>query len=305
MKTKLSFDALTVLDAIDREGGFSAAARALYRVPSALTYTINKLEADLGVALFDRSSGKPELTQAGRDLLQQGRVLLQQAGDAEQRLQHLSQGWESQLRIAVADIIPLQWLYPLLDSFYELGAMTQVQLLCEVYGGCWDALVAGRADLVVGAPGEGPPSGTYHQQQLGVVDFVFAVAPGHALAEQPEPLAPDVIRRYRAVSAADSSRQLLPRSSGLLGGQDVLTVPDQQSKLAAQCQGLGAGYLPRHLATAALKTGELIEKQVTDSKPASSLSLVCRSGQTGAAIKWFISQLSDTNWLKDQIKRNA
>lgn len=305
MNTKITFDALAVLDAIDREGGFSAAARVLHRVPSALTYTVNKLETDLGISLFDRASGKPVLTEAGQDLLVQGRTMLQQAADAEQRLQHLSRGWESHLRIAVADVIPLQWLYPLLTRFYAVGAVTQVQLLCEVYGGCWDALVSGRADLVVGAPGEGPPSGAYHQQELGVVDFVFAVAPGHELALQPEPLAPNAIRRYRAVSAADSSRQLLPRSSGLLGGQDVLTVPDQQAKLVAQCQGLGAGYLPRHLAATALKCGELIEKRVVDSKPAIGLSLVWRSGQGGAALNWFVSQLSGTNWLKDQIKRNA
>ena len=52
---RLTFDALIVLDAIDRGGSFSAAAEALHRVPSAITYTVQKLEDDLGVQLFDRS----------------------------------------------------------------------------------------------------------------------------------------------------------------------------------------------------------------------------------------------------------
>lgn len=294
-----------MLDAIDREGGFSAAARVLYRVPSALTYTVNKLESDLGIPLFDRSGSKPVLTAAGRDLLQQGRVILQQAADAEQRLYHLAEGWETRLTIAVADIIPLEWLYPMLSDFYATGAITQIKLLTEVYGGCWDAITSARADLVVGAPGEGPQSVTYHQHDMGSIEFVFAVAPQHPLAGVLEPLEADMIRQCRAVSAADTSRQLPPRSSGLLGGQDVLTVPDQQAKLIAQCQGLGAGYLPAHLAEPAISKGLLVKKAVKDSKQSAAISLVWRSGQPGAALSWFIERITDKQWLVDRLKKNA
>ena len=45
---KLSLDALRTLEAIAEYGSFAGAANALHRVPSALTYTIQKLEADLG-----------------------------------------------------------------------------------------------------------------------------------------------------------------------------------------------------------------------------------------------------------------
>jgi hypothetical protein len=41
---RLSLDALLVLDAIDRRGSFAAAAHELHRVPSAITYTVQKLE---------------------------------------------------------------------------------------------------------------------------------------------------------------------------------------------------------------------------------------------------------------------
>ncbi len=52
---KLTLDALRILDAIDRNGSFGAAATELHKVRTALTYTINKLEHDLNVTLFDRS----------------------------------------------------------------------------------------------------------------------------------------------------------------------------------------------------------------------------------------------------------
>ena len=52
MNIKLSLEALEVIDAIARKGSFAAAADALYRVPSAITYTIRKLE-EAEVLLFD------------------------------------------------------------------------------------------------------------------------------------------------------------------------------------------------------------------------------------------------------------
>jgi len=52
----------------------------LYRVPSAVSYTINKLEEELGVALFDRSRRNAELTVIQRLVLEQT-ALARQAAD--------------------------------------------------------------------------------------------------------------------------------------------------------------------------------------------------------------------------------
>ena len=50
--------------------------------------------------------------------------------------------------------------------------------------------------------------------------------------------------KYRSIAAADSSRNLPPRTSGMLSGQDVLSVPDMYWKIALQRAGLGVGHLP-------------------------------------------------------------
>ncbi|HMY41227.1 MAG TPA: LysR family transcriptional regulator, partial [Marinagarivorans sp.] len=55
MRHAISLEALRILDAIERKGSFGAAAEAIHKVPSALSYTVAKLEADLGVSIFDRS----------------------------------------------------------------------------------------------------------------------------------------------------------------------------------------------------------------------------------------------------------
>ena len=49
---KLTLDALTVLDAIERKGSFASAAQDLFRVPSTVTYTVQKLEAKINSHKF-------------------------------------------------------------------------------------------------------------------------------------------------------------------------------------------------------------------------------------------------------------
>src|SRR6476646_9807874 len=129
---KLSLDGLLVLDAIARKGNFAAAAEELHRVPSAITYTVQKLEQDLGVTLFDRSGHRARLTAAGEELLKEGRHLLRAAVDIECRVQRVAKGWETELRIAYDDVIPASRLCPLVTEFYAQGGGTRLRLGTEV-----------------------------------------------------------------------------------------------------------------------------------------------------------------------------
>lgn len=294
---RLTLDALTVLDAIDRKGSFAAAAEELHRVPSAMTYTVQKLEQDLDVLLFDRSGHRAQLTEAGKQLLREGRHLLHAAAELEARVKRVATGYEVELRIAVDDVIPIERLYPLIQDFYREDCGTRLRILLEVYGGAWDALATGRADLVIGAPGEGPAGGGYSTRPLGTVEWQFMVAPAHPLARAPEPLRPEDILKYRSVAAADSSRNLAPRTSGLLSGQDVLTVPDMRYKIAFQCAGLGVGYLPVHMVRAQVKTGRLLAKQTLEPKPDVALLIAWRSAGRGKALRWFLERFEDRQLL--------
>jgi len=290
---KLSLDALLVLDAIARNGSFARAAGELHRVPSALTYTVQQLEADLGVMLFDRSGRKAILTPAGHELLNEGRVLLRAAGDLECRIQQVAKGWETELRIAVDTIIDPQSLFPLVERFTTEDAGTRIRLSTEVFGGAWDALQSSRADLIIGASVEAPAGGGYATLPMGRWQWVFAAAPTHPILDESGPLTETVIARYRAVSVADTSRSAPPRTIGLLSGQDVLTVSSMTDKLAAQIRGLGVGFLPKHLAAPALQHGELVALTVMLPRPDSHIGAAWRFNRTGRALRWFVTQLED------------
>jgi DNA-binding transcriptional LysR family regulator len=290
---RITLDALAVLDSIERHGSFAAAAEALHRVPSAITYAVQKLEEDLGIAIFDRSGHRAQLTEAGRELLKEGRRLLQAATELEARAKRVATGYEVELRIAVDDLVPMERLFPLLEEFYHSACGTRIKLLMEVYGGAWDALVTGRADLVIGAPSDGPTGGGYSTHPLGLVQWAFMLAPTHPLASAAEPLPPEVIVQHRSIAAADSSRNLPPRTMGLLSGQDVLTVPDMRSKIRFQCAGLGVGFLPLHLTRADVQAGRLVIRQVVETRIGTPLFIAWRTAQRGKALAWFLQRLED------------
>jgi DNA-binding transcriptional LysR family regulator len=294
----LTLDALTVLDAIDRKGSFAAAAEEIYRVPSAISYTVQKLEQDLDITIFDRSGHRAALTPAGKALLEEGRHLLRAAQDLENHVKRISTGWEAELSIAVEAIISLRKFLPLVQDFYRENSGTRIQIREEVLAGAWDALVTGRADLVIGASGDGLPVGGYSSLLLGEFNMVFAVAPDHPLADSEEPISSTTIMKHRAVAIADTSRQLAPRSTGLLTGQDVLTVPDMESKIDAQINGLGIGYIPAHLIEPEMAEGKLIAKKVENEVRRREVLIAWRSDHKGKALKWFIEKLEDPDLRK-------
>jgi DNA-binding transcriptional LysR family regulator len=290
---KLTLEALEVLDAIDRRGSFAAAAAELHRVPSAITYSVRQLEESLDVPLFDRSGHRALLTEAGRTLLEQGRQLLRAVADIECRVAQVAKGWESELRIAVDTIIGMDRLYPLVADFYAAESGTRLRFLHEVLGGTWDALASGRADLAIGASGDAPAGAAYATRPLGRVEMALVAAPAHPLARESGPITPAMLLAHRAVSIADSSRLLPPRTLGLLSGQDVLTVPTLEAKIAAHAAGLGVGWVPRAVAERERQAGRLTILDAEAPRPPADIVLAWRPALAGKATKWFVKRLDD------------
>ena len=111
----LTFEALQVLDAIDKKGSFAAAANALDKAPSSLSYQVQKLEQDLDVVIFDRSGHKAVFTDAGKLLLHRGRAILHSADELIAETKSLAHGWESKLVLAYEGLLSARYLYEILD----------------------------------------------------------------------------------------------------------------------------------------------------------------------------------------------
>jgi len=295
---RISLDALLILDAIDRRGSLSAAGTELHRVPSTISYTVSKLEQDLGVQIFERQGPKVLLTRAGEELLKEGRYLLKAAADLEKRVRRVASGWETEFNIGVESLFSAASLDVDIAAFCSVAGGTRLRISRESLTGAWEALLDRRVDLMVGAPGQGPAGGGYIAEEIGRVSFVFAVAPAHPLALIAGKLGKEELHMHKAISVADSARRMAPRTVGLLFGQDVLAVPDMHIKYALQLAGIGFGFLPEPYARKALASGALIEKEVEEPKPDEVFSLAWRTGEKGAALEWWIERMRRIDFVE-------
>ncbi|NIE77796.1 LysR family transcriptional regulator [Pantoea sp. Ap-967] len=140
---------LAVLD----RGSFSAAARALNRVPSAVSMAIGNLEAELGYALFERGSREVRATAQALALEPHARLIAEQLGLLQVHALELSQGLESSLTVAVVPDIDHR---PLLAAIAVLGErypLLDIQLLSAPQEHALQLLDSGRADLCVAFAG--------------------------------------------------------------------------------------------------------------------------------------------------------
>jgi DNA-binding transcriptional LysR family regulator len=293
MTTRLTLDALEVLDAIERKGSFAAAAAALYRVPSAVTYSVQKLEQDLGVSLFRKQGRRSVLSPAGRVLLEQGRELLLAAERLVETTRQADSGWESRLNIAVDSIVDLDRVYPHLKALYALRPDIEINLYEEVLGGSWEAIKEGRADLVLGAVEPPANSQGLRFSAIQQAEWIFAVAAHHPLASHEGVLAEDEIRQHRAVVVRDSSRHLPPLTRRVFARQAALRVATVQQKIDAQLRGLGVGYLPVQRIRGHLARAELIPLTLAEVPDSTPLHVVWKAGNKGRALRWMVDRLAD------------
>jgi DNA-binding transcriptional LysR family regulator len=293
-----------------------------------LTYSVRQLEDALDVLLFDRRSGQAQLTAAGHELLNEGRRLLQQIEAVANRVRRVGSGWESQLTIAIDDILSRHTVFELCEAFYALrpwavaapakgakaksapvlaspahnaaeGPGTRIRLRTEVLAGTWEALIAGEADLAIGVAPEGVLPPDIATETLGDVRFVFAVAPHHPLASGSHPISDAELVQHRAIAVADSAQRLNRITVNLLPGQEVLTVGSLHDKLQAQLRCLGCGFVPEAAARPHVEAGRLVLREVAREAHVARIAYAWRcvlgpKGQRmelGKALQWWLQQL--------------
>ncbi|WP_372826045.1 LysR substrate-binding domain-containing protein [Polaromonas sp.] len=325
IRDALTPEALRMIDSVHRTGSMAGAARELGVVPSALTYRVRQIEDALDVLLFDRSSRQAKLTEAGHELLREGKRLLLELDAVAHRVKRVATGWEPQLTITADGVISSTTLFELCEAFYALSPPTRLRIRSETLSGTWETLVLGQADLAIGCVVEVTQSRGILSRPMGALPFVFAVAPHHPLAGESGSISDAQLQQHRAVAVADTTLRGGGLSMGLLGGQDVLTVPTMHYKLEAQLRGMGCGFLPECLARPYIDSGRLVIKAVDRPRSAVAMSYAWRghsaapapakrSGKAGTptamppasgrALNWWLEQLARPQTQRALLERH-
>lgn len=251
----ITLDQLRVLVAIVEHGSFSAAARALHRAQSAVSYAVANLERQLDVELFDRSRHRPTLTEAGQALLLDARATLRDADRLRARARSMAAGSEPRVSLAVSALFPMPDLVRTIDAFRGQFPHVALVLHTEALGGVAALVDQGVCSIGVSEPLP-PAMSSLESAPLGTVPLVHVVAPSHPLAAIRGPIARERLEEHIQLVLSDRSGLTEGIDHGVLGGP-TWRLADLGAKHAFLLAGFGWGGMPLHLVEGDVAAGRL------------------------------------------------
>lgn len=288
----ISSETLRIVRLVARYQSLTLAAERANKVPSAISYTVRKLEETLGVELFQRRGSHIELTAAGEYFVDHSKNILDDLEALQRNTALAHHGVEQELRIAVNNIVPRGAIVAFIAEFEANFPSTRLVITQEVYNGCWDALYGKRADLVIGAPHAVPTPEGIRSEALGQMHWAFIVGTDHPLASAEQPLHTNDLRRYPALCIRDTATTLAPQFAWLLDSQKSIVVPDFATAIELIEQSVGIGYVPRYLAAPSVASGRTSCKPMHEHKHPTQLFLAYRADGLGKVRQWCVEYLT-------------
>ncbi|UCO97768.1 LysR family transcriptional regulator [Metapseudomonas lalkuanensis] len=269
---------------------FSAVARSLRRAQSAVSSGIALLEEDLGVQLFDRSSGRqPRLTAAGMALLEEAREVLRQCQRLDGKALGLAKGEEARLRLAQDEAMPYQPVLASLEALGKAFPLLEVQLTTSAQGEVARKLLERRADLGLLFHHEQMPD-ALERQRLGTIEMVTVCGANHSLAAMGCADRRELARHRQILMSPQDSRY--PGGEQL--GPQVWRADSFYVMAELLMRGLGWAWLPRHVAQYPAYQGQLVELRSDWTPPSLVVELVCRRDEAlGPAALWLADSLAE------------
>ena len=291
MLDPLTLDQLRVLVAVAEEGSFSAAARRLGRVQSAISQAVHALETALAVTLFDRAGKVPQLNDAGRVLLSDARRLIGGVEAIKAKAESIGGGVEPELTLAVDAMFPSAVLTSSLKALSGVYPCLQVTVFTEAMGGAEQRLRDGAARLAFCVPFPGVTDNRA-SEFLVTIPMVPVVASGHPLATTASPIARADLEKEVQLVLTDRTTV----SNGLSGGIVSFRTwrfADLATRLEFLLGGFGWCNMPLHLVRDHVDSGAL--KVLDVAEPTISgidIHVVHERGRApGKAGRWLIEDL--------------
>ena len=290
MLDRLTLDQLRVLIAVAETGSFSAAARRLGRVQSAVSQAVQTLEDVLGTALFDRNGKTPKLNETGRVILADARHLVRGADTLRARAESIATDVEPELTIAVDAMFPNRVLMTSLKALSEAFPCLPVTVFTEGLGATEQRLRHGVARLAIYslfATGANDLEGEY----LTSIRMVPVVAASHPLAWEPLPLGRDRLEPHVQLVLTDRT-PLNFFSAGIISRR-IWRFADLATRLEFLLAGFGWCNMPEDLVAGHIAAGRLKRLRLTENDGVDfPVHVVHERGRApGRAGRWLVDDL--------------
>lgn len=242
------------------EASFSAAARRMGLTPAAVSKSVARLEAGVGVRLFQRSTRSLSLTAEGERLYRRIRLPWTEIADALADLRQDAGKPAGTLKIAMAPAVGRMYFVPLLEGFLERYPDVVPDLhfdnrQVDLIGEGFDVAIGGGVEL----------TDALVARELAQARSVLVAAPAY-LRRFAAPDAPEQLSRHRGLlRRALGSGRLMPWTLKDDAGREVVAnvqpvavLDDPEAIARAAAIGLGIAMLPMPHALPLLETGELL-----------------------------------------------
>ncbi|NTS77052.1 LysR family transcriptional regulator [Catenovulum sp. SM1970] len=254
------FRTLELFLATCEQGSFAGAARECGTDPSTVSKAISRLETELGLTLFQRSTRKLSITLAGQEYAQTAKNSLDAILRCEASLKHNNDTPSGLLRISTAVCYGHLYLRPLLKAFCL--RYPDIQLDLEISDMHADIIeknidIAIRTGFV--------KDNRLVARRLSPMDFLICASPDY-LAQNGLPKYDKDFEQHTWIGFRIKQTQqlqpiFLPNSEGEYGYCELSRqhITDDGGSMAPLCiDGFGFAQMPHFLAKEALEQGKLV-----------------------------------------------
>lgn len=291
MLETFTLDQLRALIAVIEEGSFSAAARKLHRVQSAVSTAMANLEAQLGVPLWDRSTKVARLTDQGQAVLAAARKVCTEVDALRKLAAGMAVGTEASVSLCVDMLFPVTALVDLCTQFQGEFPSVDLRVDTQTMTGVSARVLDGSATIGVASPMGVAPG--LERKVLTAIQMIPVVAARHPLAALRGPISTPRLRDAIQLVLSELHGEGHPDQAVL--SARTWRVRDLHTKHALLRAGLGWGNLPEHLVRDDLRSRRLVKLRVEawgEDEHKLYLSAVYRGDTTfGPAHRWLLSQL--------------
>lgn len=257
----ITIEQIQCFHAVAETGSFTKAADKLNKAKSAVMYSMNNLEDQLGFKLMNREQYRPELTQKGSFFLDKSQGLLDEMEKLQKETTLIASDVESRLRISASGIADSAQLYPVVKAAMNKFESTEIVFEREILSG-EKMLTRDLVDLAIFENVGNTKDFDY--KKISTVTLKLVIGANHDFLSLPsDDQTEESIHRYPQIV----QRSTIPDEDLQVGvHEDSLKwfVSDTPSKKDIILNGLGWGRLPSHMIDDEIESKRLIHLSELD-----------------------------------------
>lgn len=277
--SKITLEQWRVLHTVVDAGGFTQAAEALHKSQSSISYSVTKLQQQLGFPILEMEGRKAKLTNRGLILLEHSRALLQQSEQLENLAQVLNQSWGDELHVFSSSSVPYSLIIDAISAFKRASPGTKLIFSEENASISNEPLHKSPVCIKLTTTPANDLS-----SPIMMLEMVVVVSKSHKFAFQSGELCISDLKRERQIVI-----------DNYLMSDDVFQVANIPAAIAMVERQMGYAYLPLCEIEGKLASGKLLRLSLTDETLLSCpvYALIENSNESNNSANLFINILKN------------